>query len=237
MDMTTLAMAERNRQLKPFNLMEHPAVDIVFDSCYRDVSAQTNAEKMLLDSGHSWEKLQLRSDNPTLRYESNGVLQFRGGGSRDDSTLSGWLVSDFLEIEPYLHVRIEQGTTSSWHRVYYFKFIDENNWIGVRRWQAYTDLEVMIDGVKTVVASAGGYSDDEYISAIAEMRIEIKEVHPTLFPGQSGRAIFVYNNGIPVIKYGLAIDEWNVFNLPTKVGFGGRTTTSLFGFKAGVSIL
>lgn len=217
---------------KPFNLMEHPAVDIVYDSCYRKVAVRSNAENMVLDSGHAWSKLAFRGESPAITHEVDGSL-WVSGQSADIYPLSGWLIEGFVHENPYIEFRVEQSITSNWTRMYYLKYINEGNWIGIRRTTAGTFIILSVNGVVTEVASYVGYNIRLYPTSTTTLKAEIREVHISF--GTSSRAVVVYESGQEVLKYGITAADWGFLKDPGKVGFGSRTSSNLYGFKAGVS--
>ena len=215
------------------SMLLNPKYDLVYDSCVRDVDTPLDAYSVPMESGHYFENVEDRDSDTTLTYEPDGVLLVSPSVRNDFSPV---LIEDFDVDFPYFDVRAKHLRIFNDTRLWFIKYKDKDNWVGIRVERVYQEIGVVasVEGIQTEIAveeTGNSYGDRQARpETIYTLKAEIIGIHSNF--AESERAIRVFKNEQWVLTVPIPT---NSVDFPNRVGFSVGSRTEILNFKAGRS--
>lgn len=221
--------------------MTHPAVETVFDRCWRDVDVVTDALALPLDSGHSWQTIDgdVTSMVDVSYMPDKGPLRINVSGANNSQAVKpALLVAGLAAEHPTVWLRWTGRQVSSWQPRIFVKWIDAQNWIAIDAgWTL--DVQVCVAGAVTTIGSTGnlnngtayGYSGSTSFLP-HEVEARIRYAH-TNHASSSRQVHVIGDGGVDVLRAPLTSAQWAALSGPGTVGIDAPADLYLYGFRAG----
>lgn len=244
MDPVTLTLGKKYTRKKVVpayaTAMFNPAADVVYDSCYRDVTEPLDvyANDIKTDSGHGWIAVEGTDGRlPTLQYLSGGGLRASSSptGQAGLTILPGISLLDYDPGSGFRYFSVRYGGlfTPNWLNYHFLHFVDDDNWIAVTTGNHDYSVRVCEDGVKTSLGTwmrtDGHYPSRNGGAIYADIRV----VHA--LASESGRAVYASVDRTYTILVGLPATAVSLLDTPGKIGLAYSSATNIYSLRAGVS--